>query len=110
MTQLLSLVQGLQLSSCSNSQTPGALQAVHVPDPCISPSGTQKTGLSGSGASAGIYVCKEVQKVTPLASLCQGAGGLGPGVTAGVTVTSTYLLVHGEPDTMREALHEVIFV
>lgn len=37
-------------------------------------------------------------------------GGLGPGVTAGVTVTSTYLLVHGEPDTMREALHEVIFV
>lgn len=81
-----------------------------MPDPCISPSGIQKTGLSGSGALVGIYVCKEVQKVTSVVSLCQDAEGLGPGVAAGVMVTSTYLLVHGEPDTMREALHEVIFV
>lgn len=83
---------------------------MHVPDPCISPNGTQKPGLSGARASAAIYVYKEVQKVTPLASLCQGAGGLGPGATAGVTVTSTYLLAHGEPDTMIEALREVTFV
>lgn len=55
-------------------------------------------------------MCKEVQKVTSVVSLCQDAEGLGPGVAAGVMVTSTYLLVHGEPDTMREALHEVIFV